>query len=49
MNEQIEFAAFLDIGDALFEDQSFNLDTIRVVGGIRGALPLADLSRSRCA
>jgi len=34
MNEQIEFAAFLDIGDALFEDQSINLDTMRASAGI---------------
>jgi outer membrane protein insertion porin family len=34
MNEQIEFAAFLDIGDALFEDQTLNFDTMRASAGI---------------
>lgn len=34
MNEQIEFAAFLDIGDALFEDQRLGFDTMRASAGI---------------
>jgi len=42
MNEQIEFAAFLDIGDALFEDQSLNFDTMRASAGfeVRFHLPI---------
>jgi outer membrane protein insertion porin family len=42
MNEQIEIAAFLDVGDALFEDQSINLDTIRASAGfeVRFHLPI---------
>ena len=34
MNEQVEVAAFVDAGDALAEDQSLNLDTLRVSAGI---------------
>ncbi|MCP3978964.1 MAG: BamA/TamA family outer membrane protein [bacterium] len=34
LNEQAEVALFLDAGDALFEDRSFNLDTTRVSAGV---------------
>jgi outer membrane protein insertion porin family len=34
VNEQIEFATFLDIGDALAEDQSLNFDTMRASAGV---------------
>ncbi len=34
MNEQVEIAAFFDIGDTLAEDQSFNFDTVRASAGI---------------
>jgi outer membrane protein assembly factor BamA len=42
MNEQIELAAFFDVGDALFEDQSLNLDTVRASAGfeVRFHLPI---------
>jgi outer membrane protein insertion porin family len=42
MNEQIEVAAFLDVGDALFEDQRLNFDTMRASAGfeVRFHLPI---------
>lgn len=42
LNEQVEVAAFLDVGDALFEDQSFNFETTRVSAGleVRFHLPI---------
>ena len=42
LNEQVEVAAFLDVGNVLFEDQSFGFDTARVAAGveIRFHLPI---------
>jgi outer membrane protein insertion porin family len=34
LNEQIELAAFFDVGDALFEDQSLGFDTARASTGL---------------
>jgi outer membrane protein assembly complex protein YaeT len=34
LNEQADIAAFLDIGDTLFEDQSLGIDTVRASAGI---------------
>ena len=34
LGEQAELALFLDVGDSLFEDQSFNFDTARMSTGI---------------
>lgn len=34
LNEQVDIAGFLDIGDSFFEDQSFNLETARVAAGV---------------
>jgi outer membrane protein assembly factor BamA len=34
MGEQAEVALFFDVGDALFEDQSFNFETSRMSAGI---------------
>jgi outer membrane protein insertion porin family len=34
LNEQAELAFFLDVGDALFEDQSWGLETARVSAGV---------------
>jgi outer membrane protein insertion porin family len=34
LNEQAELAFFVDVGDALFEDQSWGFDTARVAAGV---------------
>jgi outer membrane protein assembly factor BamA len=34
VTQQAEFALFLDVGDALFEDQSFGFQTTRVSAGV---------------
>jgi outer membrane protein insertion porin family len=39
-NEQVEFAAFVDVGDALFEDQSWSFENVRVSAGIEARFHL---------
>jgi len=34
LNEQTDLALFLDVGDALFEDQSWGFDTARASAGV---------------
>jgi outer membrane protein assembly factor BamA len=40
LNEQFELAMFLDVGDALFEDQNWGFETARVSAGIEARFHL---------